>query len=112
MIYVTCSMNLSKELVDQIKQTIHKTEPGADIILFGSYARGDNRKDSDIDLLILSDKKAIDDADKKRIIYELYEVELNSGHPISSVILSKKDWKTKHTITPFYQNIKMDGVFL
>jgi predicted nucleotidyltransferase len=105
-------MNLSKELIHQIKQTVHKAEPGAEIILFGSYARGDNNRNSDIDLLILSDKTSISDFDKKKIIYELYDVELDSGYAISSVILSKKDWKSKHAYTPFFFNVNHDGIIL
>lgn len=105
-------MILSEHIIRLIKASVHKAEPGADIILFGSYARGDHRKDSDVDLLILSDKQKISDSDKQHIIYDLYDIELSSGYPISSVILSKTDWNSRYLNTPFYQNIKEDGILL
>jgi predicted nucleotidyltransferase len=39
--------------IDKIVNTIVSIAVPEKIILFGSYARGDNRKDSDIDILIL-----------------------------------------------------------
>ena len=51
-----------KEIVEKAKQAIRSVEPDAEIILFGSEARGDARPDSDIDLLVLlsGDKKSVD----------------------------------------------------
>lgn len=39
-----------------IKKSVLATDPNATVILYGSYARGDYREDSDIDLLILLNK--------------------------------------------------------
>ena len=36
-----------QELLDRLKQTVHEVEPSAEIILFGSRARGDAASDSD-----------------------------------------------------------------
>ncbi len=36
-----------------IKQLVQNVDPTAQIILYGSFARGDNKLNSDIDLLIL-----------------------------------------------------------
>lgn len=105
-------MQISKKILLQIKQKVHQAEPGAEIILFGSYARGDNRKDSDIDLLILLQKQKVTDTDKTKIIHNLYDIELSSGYPISSVILAKKDWVTRHSYTSLYMNVKQDGIVL
>ena len=45
--------------VHQLRQKIAeylKTQPVLKVWLFGSYSRGEQRKDSDVDLLILPDK--------------------------------------------------------
>ena len=44
------------EIVDMIRSILHKVAPNAQIILYGSEARGEARPDSDIDLLILVDE--------------------------------------------------------
>lgn len=95
-----------------IKSSVNKTEPKANVILFGSYARGDYKNDSDIDLLILLDKENITHADAKRVAYPLYDIEFETGKIISPLILSKKKWETKHKITRFYKNIQKEGVIL
>jgi len=88
---------------------VRSTDPDAVLILYGSYARGDYREDSDIDLLVLIDKDKISRSDIKRIKYPLYDIEFNTGTIISPLIFSKKDWETKHKITPFYENILKEG---
>jgi predicted nucleotidyltransferase len=37
------------ELLEQVKQTVHEIEPDADIILYGSRARGDAHAESEWD---------------------------------------------------------------
>lgn len=49
--------NLSKELLDKITEKITGTFNVVKIILFGSYAYGRPRKDSDIDLFIIMETK-------------------------------------------------------
>ena len=46
-------MDRNIPFIDQIIDTIVSTVTPDKIILFGSYARGDNRENSDIDILIL-----------------------------------------------------------
>ncbi len=95
-----------------IKKLVKTTEPDATIILYGSYARGDNRKDSDLDLLILLDKDKVTREDEKKVKYPLYDIEFETGQIISPLVISKKDWETRHKITPFYDNILREGVIL
>jgi uncharacterized protein len=79
------------------------------LILYGSYARGDFRDDSDLDLLVLLNQDKITRTDEKRIKYPLYDIEFESGTIISPVVFSQKDWETRHRITPFYENVKREG---
>ena len=104
-------MNLSNELIQQIKQTVHKAEPGAEIILFGSYARGDQRTDSDIDLLILIDAEKQYEQVKK-ITYPLFDLSFALGEAIVPLVMNKKEWETIHRSTALYQNIKDEGYTL
>lgn len=91
---------------------MHGVEPGATVILYGSYARGEEKEDSDIDLLILVDRDVLDYEDGKRITYPLFSLGYEEGVLISPALYSKKKWETQHTITPYYENIVREGVFL
>ena len=104
---------LSKpEILQQIKSSVHATDPGATVILYGSYARGDNREDSDIDILVLLDQEKITFDDQKRIAYPIYHIELEIDIHISPMIFSRKLWNTKHKITPFHKNVTSEGILL
>mgnify|MGYP003413282206 FL=1 len=42
------------KVLDLIRTTVRATEPDAQIILYGSRARGANREDSDWDVIVIS----------------------------------------------------------
>ena len=104
----------SKEIniTQLIKAKIKQKNPLADIILFGSHARGQSNENSDWDILILLNQLNVSRLDEKAYRDELYEIELEIGEPISSFVFSKTDWEQKYTITPFYRNIKAEGIYL
>jgi uncharacterized protein len=99
-------------LLDRIKKTVLNVEPSADIILYGSYARGEQKEESDIDLLILVSNNNLSYEDRKKISYPLFNLEAEVGISISPLIYDKGTWENKHYVTPFYKNIKEDGILL
>lgn len=96
----------------RIKKIVSETEPGATVILYGSYARGDQKKDSDIDILILINQEKVSYSEEKRIKYPLYDLEFETGQVISPLVFSKNDWEVRHKVTPFYRNVKKEGILL
>ena len=99
------------DLLQKIKNSINKIDPFVKIILYGSRARGDFKKKSDWDILILTDKdEFLRQEDKFRD--KLYDIELETNEIISLQVYSKKYWKQKLKITPFYQNIINEGIEL
>ena len=101
-----------KSILSKIKKSVQQTEPGATIILYGSFARGDHRPDSDMDILILIDREKTDWKEDKKITYPLYDIELETSQVISALIITKQDWEYKYPNTPLYANIKQDGIVL
>ncbi len=57
----------SSGIVDELVETYHKPDA---VILFGSYSRGEDTENSDIDIAVLTDRKQVDDS------YAKYEKEL------------------------------------
>lgn len=105
-------MNKPKDILQRIKQKVKETEPSAQVYLFGSYARGNQNKDSDIDILVLLNKEDISYEDEKRIKYPLYDLEFETGLIISPLVLSRKKWESRLTKTPFYINIIRERIML
>ena len=96
----------------KIKNAILEVNPTAQLILFGSRARGDAKPDSDWDFLVLVDKAKITLADENEFTDKIYPIELSSGENITKYIYAKSDWENKYSITSFHQNVMREGIVL
>ena len=105
-------MNKDEKILLKIKQLVNLSDPSATVILYGSHARGQNKEQSDIDILILVNRDKISFSEEQKIKYPLYDLEFETGKIISPIIFSRNDWETRHAITPFYKNVKKDGIQL
>jgi predicted nucleotidyltransferase len=100
------------DIVDTIRKKTYEMLPDAQAIIYGSEARGDARPDSDIDLLILLPDEKVTPEHEHAIVSKLYEIELQSGVIISSLVLPRSQWEHPPVITPFYRNVKREGITL
>lgn len=101
-----------KNIADRIKEKIYEKDPTAKVILYGSRARGDYDMNSDWDILILVDKENATLQTEQEYRHHLLDLELEIGEPISVTVHSKKNWESKHSVTPLYKSINEDGVVL
>lgn len=99
----------TQHITQLIRDCINTVDQTADVILYGSRARGDERQDSDWDILVLTDYPA-NLITERKFRDKLYDLELDTGETFSVFVYSKKDWQTKQKITPFYHNVSLEGV--
>ncbi|MCL2427477.1 MAG: nucleotidyltransferase domain-containing protein [Oscillospiraceae bacterium] len=86
-----------------------------DVILFGSYARGDNNFESDVDIAVLADIPKEDEMKYVDDIIELMSMvdkKHNYAILLSPTVLSYKFFKQWQETIPFYRNIANEGVTL
>lgn len=83
------------------------------IILYGSYARGDFRPDSDIDIMILLDMSDMDiKAYSQKLSYMTYDFNLDNDLDIKPIAKSEDHFRKWLVNYPFYANISKEGVVL
>lgn len=98
-------------ITERIRKEVNSIDPTAKVILFGSRARGDARKDSDWDILILI-KGTVTTEIERTFRYKLFDLELETGEVFSTFVYNTNTWNKKHKVTPFYKSIKQEGVIL
>jgi len=101
-----------KILLTRCRSAIESVDSSAEVILYGSRARGDAEPDSDYDLLILTDGEVTlkrEDVVRRK----LFPIEIEIGAVFTVILVSRKDWNSAlYGAMPFYQNIERDGVVL
>jgi len=101
-------MNKNIPFIEQIVNTIVTTVEPDKIILFGSYARGDYKKNSDIDILIL--KKGL--KNERDVINSLYMEFFNKkiSIPIDLIAVDyDKYYQLNNDIGYIYKTIDREG---
>lgn len=98
------ALKLAKEV--RIRLTKELGQP-VKVIMFGSQARGDATKESDIDLLVILPNI---DAKTTRLASDIaWEVGFDAGRVISAIPDTKEQMK-RYAFLPFYQAIKREGI--
>ena len=110
-----CSQATLNQITDRVVREVKDNfgEKLDKIILYGSYARGDNVDGSDVDIMALVD---IPPEDANRFDMQLTRFTSRLGLEFDVVVsLFIKDCATFYKylqIEPFYQNVIKDGVVL
>ena len=83
------------------------------IIVYGSYARGDYRENSDVDIMILTKLSEEEIRAIKNDIYDLaFEFEINTGIEFSPIIKNEDQYEYWIDTLPFYRNVRDEGVVI
>ena len=105
-------MPLNK-ITDEVSRRVQELLGGSlrDIILFGSYARGDYDEESDIDVMVLADIK---EEERREWQYKIdiisSRVSLANDITVCIMLNNKNLFEQRMPISAFYRNIINDGV--
>jgi predicted nucleotidyltransferase len=78
-------------------------------VVFGSVARGENYKDSDVDILIVISDNYTDLKDE--VGMSAYEIALKNNVVFSPIVMDESTYEWyRINKDPFYKNIRRDGI--
>jgi len=100
------ALTLVRELIFELKREF----PISKVVLFGSYARGEQEQFSDIDLLILLDCE-VEDEVSKEIVHRICEYEIDNDVAIDALIFAVDEWdESPLTYEPIHDDVDEEGV--
>lgn len=83
------------------------------VIVYGSYARGDYRENSDVDVMILVKMSEEEIKQMENDVYDLaFDIEMSTGIDISPIIKSEAQYEYWVDTLPFYRNVREEGVVI
>jgi predicted nucleotidyltransferase len=105
-------LSMKNELLERVKDAIRGIEPKAEIILYGSRARGDFSEYSDWDFMVLLDEE-VGQARVDNIRHQLHEIEWDTGEVLCAIVRSRKEWESsRYRSMPLSKNILHEGITL
>lgn len=106
---------MENQIIKNISNTLKKNFDIKEIILFGSYQKGLENSDSDIDLLIILDENGIaknyDERLDRKLKISKSILEFKKRIPIDLLVFTKDEWKLILSYnTSFYNEINKEGI--
>ena len=99
-----------REIASRVKTIALSILPDADVILYGSRARGDERFDSDWDFLILTDE-SVTVALEEKVRRIMDKLSLDCDVVISAFIENRQYWLTPLAkASPYHRAIEHEGI--
>lgn len=99
------------KVLELIRTTVRATEPDAQIILYGSRARGDNREDSDWDVIVILNKPPMPHYQRSEIACDLWDKGFDIGEEINAFVYTIDQWNSAPP-SLFKYNIREEGIQL
>ena len=104
--------NKNRMVLNQIRSVARAAAPqGSMVVLFGSRARGEAKKGSDWDILIVLPKNRLEQSDYDSVSFPFVELGWRLNEKINPIMYTEKEWAA-NSITPFYDNVVRDGINL
>ena len=104
--------NNEMKILAACKAAIELIDDAAEVVLYGSRARGDATEESDYDLLIISDSQVTIEAED-RFRRALYDLQLETATVITVLMVNRDQWDAPLSrAMPLHQNIERDGIAL
>ena len=78
------------------------------VVLYGSMARGDDDSDSDIDMLVMLDGPVVWGEELRRIVHELYPLQLQLLRPIHAMPVDAASYEAG--TYALFRNVRKEGI--
>ncbi|MEO8148363.1 MAG: nucleotidyltransferase domain-containing protein [Bacteroidia bacterium] len=97
-------------LYKEIKKAVMAVLPESRVLIYGSYARNEEREESDIDIMIIADSELLSEQKRQEVRYAVYDVEFKYYKVMSPKVLTSSEWNKKKISHPYYETVCNEGI--
>lgn len=109
---VTMVSDRDRQLLREVKLIVHESLPTADVLLYGSVARGTQSTESDYDILVLTDSP-LSHRDENEIRSAVFDWEIERNVVVSMLFRSKEEWNSPLArVSAFHHEVEKDALAL
>ena len=108
-----CTKATLDELLKRFRKEAEKLfgDKLEEMILYGSYARGDNTEESDIDVMIIADIPMSEEIKcTGSLTNTVVDFDLEYDVVLSVIVESKEKYEKYKTINPLFVNVEKEGI--
>ena len=108
-----CTKLQLEKLKDDIVQEYRRVYGNSieSILLFGSYARGDQDKDSDIDIVAIVHGNRMKLQKQLKVIWDISAgIGIDNDVVVSPSVIPYDEFEKYKNILPYYRNIEKEGI--
>lgn len=110
-----CTKNELSIILNHIYKAYHDVYGNniVNILLYGSYARGEYNNDSDIDIAAIVHGERYELQQKLNHVWEISsDLELEYGTIVSPTVIPFNEYMKYKEILPYYRNIEKEGILI
>ncbi len=101
-----------KRLLERCRDIVLAIEPDAEVILYGSHARGEPESDSDYDIFVLVDRTLSRELEDK-ISFAIYDLEYEADIILSVHVYEKSFFQSPlGEAMPLFNHVRTEGIRL
>jgi predicted nucleotidyltransferase len=99
-----------KKAIEAASRLLKERFPVAQVVLFGSKARGDDDSESDIDLLVLTTRE-LSWQERDDVTDALFDIEMDCEVVLSTLISTVDAWREgTFSVVPIHDEISEEGI--
>ncbi|MCL4499886.1 MAG: nucleotidyltransferase domain-containing protein [Chloroflexi bacterium] len=101
-----------RQLLIDVKDVVTRFVPDAEVMLYGSVARGTATPESDYDILVITERK-LSSGEESELDGAVYELELEREVVLSLVVYSREEWQRPiFRSSPYQKNVAREGIVI
>lgn len=102
--------DIEKIMLLDLKKLVAQYDSRAEVVLYGSAARGQRQSDSDYDLVVIT-SRSLSSREERNLDRAVYDLQLERGVVLSVMVYANDQWQSPALMgSPYRKNVMKEGI--